>query len=308
MRGYGGKWGVRLAVSPQTPEVNNSSQPGTSAPSAPFSARPPSTSQADGRGGSPAWSATELSASPHGNAGKQEKVRRMFAAIAESYDLNNRLHSFGRDQAWRKVAVRQANLVGGETVVDVACGTGDLTRAFAWAAPRPARVVGIDYTPEMLSVAERVRLKAARQGVPGRGAPIAYVEGDAQRLPLADASCDVVSVAFGIRNVQEPAAAVAEFFRVLRPGGRLVILEFDTPRLPVIRQINSWYTTWLMPKTATLISGDTSGAYSYLPKSVATFMDSGALSALLTRSGFADATRKMLTFGVCVCHRAVKPR
>lgn len=249
-----------------------------------------------------AWKQQEL-ASPHTRTDKQEKVRRMFAAIAQSYDLNNRLHSFWQDQAWRRFAVRQAALIGGETVVDVACGTGDLSIAFARARKAPARVIGIDYTREMLDVAERRRqaqLRAARGSDVERS--ICYIEGDAQHLPLADATADVVSIAFGIRNVQEPKAALREFYRILRPGGRLVILEFDTPRLPVVKQLSTWYTNWLMPRTATLIAGDTSGAYKYLPASVATFMNAEQLSAAMTEVGFTDCRRIPLTLGVCICH------
>lgn len=249
-----------------------------------------------------AWKQQEL-ASPHTRTDKQEKVRRMFAAIAQSYDLNNRLHSFWQDQAWRRFAVRQAALIGGETVVDVACGTGDLSIAFARARKAPARVIGIDYTREMLDVAERRRqaqLRAARGSDVERS--ICYIEGDAQHLPLADATADVVSIAFGIRNVQEPKAALREFYRILRPGGRLVILEFDTPRLPVVKQLSTWYTNWLMPRTATLIAGDTSGAYKYLPASVATFMNAEQLSAAMTEVGFTDCRCIPLTLGVCICH------
>jgi demethylmenaquinone methyltransferase/2-methoxy-6-polyprenyl-1,4-benzoquinol methylase len=240
-------------------------------------------------------------ADPHHHADKAGKVRQMFAAIAARYDLNNRLHSFGRDQAWRRRAVLAANVRDGDLVLDVACGTGDLTQAFA-RSPAGA-VVGIDFTRAMLDVATAKRAMLP----PKECGRITYMEGDAMALPVADQSVDVAAIAFGIRNVTDPARAIAEFFRVLRPGGRLVILEFDQPRNPIVTALNNWYCGWLMPRTATLISGDRSGAYRYLPKSVGMFMSREALCRLIQASGFADVTAASLTFGVCALYRAVKP-
>ncbi|HZW06722.1 MAG TPA: bifunctional demethylmenaquinone methyltransferase/2-methoxy-6-polyprenyl-1,4-benzoquinol methylase UbiE [Phycisphaerales bacterium] len=247
-----------------------------------------------------AWSNADLATSPHGVADKQERVRRMFAAIAGSYDVNNRVHSFGLDQRWRRFAVRQAAVKPGDTVLDVACGTGDLSRLFADSGA--SKVVGLDYTEEMLAVARQKRGQST-----GRVArEIEYIRGDAQALPFADATFDVVSIAFGIRNVQDPAKAVGEFFRVLKPGGRLVVLEFDRPRNALIRFGNDLYTRRIMPLTATLISGDRSGAYKYLPKSVETFLDRDQLSAVIRGVGFGSVSQTPLTFGVCVCHYGVK--
>jgi demethylmenaquinone methyltransferase/2-methoxy-6-polyprenyl-1,4-benzoquinol methylase len=219
----------------------------------------------------------------------------MFAAIAGRYDLNNRLHSFGRDQAWRRTAVREAGVRPTEDVLDVACGTGDLTEAFADAGP--ASVTGVDFTEPMLDVA---RGKADRRrrsdGVPR---PV-YAHGDATALEYDDASFDVVSIAFGIRNVSDPAVALAEFRRVLRPGGRLVVLEFCEPTNPVLRGLNRIYTTRVMPVTASWLARDRSGAYRYLPRSVSTFADRRSLAEMMAAAGFADVTQRPLTFGVCV--------
>ncbi len=246
------------------------------------------------------WSDTDLE-TLHQDGQKAEKVRRMFASIARSYDLNNRVHSLWRDQAWRRFAVRQAEVREGDTVADIACGTGDLTEAFA--RTPAAAVIGIDFTHEMLQLAD---VKKARRD-PSMASKITYARGDAQRLPLADASCDVVSIAFGIRNVQEPERALAEFFRVLKPGGRLVILEFDRPRLAPVRWINDFYAGWLMPRTATLISRDRSGAYRYLPKSVGSFMSRDELLSAIGRTGFEDARARGLTLGIVACYRALRP-
>ncbi len=253
----------------------------------------------------PAWSGDTLAANPHHRTDKAERVRRMFAAIAGSYDLNNRVHSFGLDQRWRRFAVKAAALSGGDHVLDVACGTGDLSEAFARATPRPGRVVGLDFTREMLDVARRRQAARSTSGSANM-APIEYVEGDAMRLPFADGSFDVVSIAFGIRNVQETGVALGEFFRVLRGGGRLVVLEFDVPRVPVAGALARFYTNHVMPFTATLISGDRSGAYRYLPKSVESFLDREHLGAAITAAGFAGLRQHALTFGQCVCSVGAK--
>jgi demethylmenaquinone methyltransferase/2-methoxy-6-polyprenyl-1,4-benzoquinol methylase len=246
-----------------------------------------------------AWTAADL-ADPHQHANKADKVRAMFGAIAPSYDLNNRLHSLGRDQAWRRAAVRAARVQPGDTVVDVACGTGDLTELFARSPA--ARVTGVDFTPQMLDVA---RAKIARRPHAQRS-KVMYEEGDAQNLRFADASADVVSIAFGIRNVADPARAVREFARILRPGGRLVILEFGTPSFPPARILNNLYCGLVMPRTATLIARDRSGAYRYLPKSVGTFMPRAALCDLLAHAGFREVAARPLTMGLCVCYRAIR--
>lgn len=241
------------------------------------------------------WGTREL-ADPHARSDKPERVRGMFAAIAPSYDLNNRLHSFGIDQSWRKRTVRLAAVKPGDEVLDMACGTGDLTALFA--RTTAARVVGGDFTPEMLDIAR------TKQPSLGPDAPkVTYLQADAMALPFPDASFDVLSIAFGIRNVAAPAKALAEFRRVLRPGARLVVLEFDRPRNPLIRAANNLYTQRIMPWTATLISRDRSGAYRYLPRSVGTFMQREEMIDAIRSAGFSDVTATPLTFGVAVCYR-----
>lgn len=215
----------------------------------------------------------------------------MFAAIAHAYDLNNRLHSMGRDQAWRRAAVKMAAVRPGDVVLDVACGTGDLAMAFEHAGA--GRVIGVDFTPAMLTHANRKRHD------PGR---VTYHAGDAMRLPLVGASVDVVSIAFGIRNVADPSAALAEFARVLRPGGRLVILEFSQPTNPLIRGVDRLYREKVMPITATWIAGDRSGAYKYLPRSVSTFLDRRAMVDAMQQAGFGEIQQRPLTFGIAVCY------
>jgi len=247
------------------------------------------------------WKDEALS-NPHGDAEKADKVRSMFAAIAKSYDLNNHLHSLWRDQAWRRFAVKTASVRTGDHIADIACGTGDLSEAFA-SRSQAAQVIGIDFTPQMLEIA---RFKRDRKPERFGSTPIEYKQGDAQALELEDSSIDVLSIAFGIRNVQKPKKAIADFARVLKPNGRLVILEFGTPPNPLVRAFNSWYSGWLMPRTATLISRDRSGAYRYLPRSVTSFMSKDEMVAAIREAGFKDVSVKPLSMGICVCYRAVR--
>ncbi len=244
-----------------------------------------------------AWTANDLRANPHDAPDKAQRVQRMFAAIARRYDLNNRLHSFGRDQAWRRRAVAVCEVQPTDEVLDVACGTGDLTQAFAAAGARS--VTGLDFTAEMLAIA---RHKAASL-VNDRTKP-QYVQGDAMNLPSSDARFDIVSIAWGIRNVADPAQALREFRRVLRPGGRLCVLEFSEPRNRFMRAMNRLYTAHIMPFTATLIARDRSGAYRYLPQSVATFPEPAAFADVIEQAGFPRPSLHPLTLGVCTIYLA----
>ena len=244
-----------------------------------------------------AWNEQQLT-DPHRVPDKAARVQRMFAAIADSYDLNNRVHSLWRDQAWRRRVVELCDMRADDVVVDVACGTGDLALAFADAEPN--RVVGIDFTHPMLRVADR---KRSEHDCP---CPVDFIAGDATRLPLRDQSADVVSIAFGIRNVVDPAAAAAEFHRVLRRGGRAAILEFSLPTNPLLRAVYQFYFSRIMPITATLLSGDRSGAYRYLPRSVNTFLDRSTMVEMLETVGFGDVRATPLTFGIAVAYIGVK--
>lgn len=266
-----------------------------------------------------AWD-EQLLADPHAVADKRSRVQKMFAAIAPSYDINNRLHSFWRDQAWRRKAVKIAELKQTDRVVDVACGTGDLTIAFArslitydkgWKNESLVsnQVLGIDFTYEMLPLAKRKGdfqlLNGWRDELGDVAETVGWLNGDAQSLPLPDACADVVSIAFGIRNVQNIPTALKEFRRILKPGGRLVILEFSKPTNPLLRVMNDFYCGKVMPITATLISRDKSGAYKYLPKSVDTFIGREQMVQMMTDAGFANVQQFPMTFGVCVCYRGL---
>ena len=250
-----------------------------------------------------AWSAQRLAADPHRDPEKARRVREMFSAIARSYDLNNRLHSFGLDQSWRRRTVRAVQRclgrkdLQGVRVLDVACGTGDLSEAFA---RRGAMVTGVDFTPAMLDIA---RVKAGERGL--ERAP-EYLHGDATRLDQPDASFDALSIAFGLRNVGDVAAAMGQFHRVLRPGGVLAVLEFGLPSWGPVRWAHRLYTERIMPWTATLIARDRSGAYRYLPRSVDTFLTPEGVAKAAEAAGFRSVRTTRLTLGTCAITTAVR--
>jgi demethylmenaquinone methyltransferase/2-methoxy-6-polyprenyl-1,4-benzoquinol methylase len=216
-------------------------------------------------------------------------VRRMFDRVAPRYDLANTVFSMGQDRTWRQAAARATRLAAGEVAVDVACGTGALTRELEAVAPG-AVVVGLDFSQEML--------KRARSSEP---LPRLAV-GDAIQLPLADASVDVVTIAFGLRNLPEPGQGLLEFRRVLRPGGRLVVCEFSTPVIPVLRDVYRRYLTRLMPVAARRLTSDPE-AYQYLARSIGAWPDQPGLARWIQDAGFAQVAWRDLTGGIVALHR-----
>jgi demethylmenaquinone methyltransferase/2-methoxy-6-polyprenyl-1,4-benzoquinol methylase len=226
----------------------------------------------------------------------------MFDAIAPRYDLLNHVLSAGIDRRWRAKAIRSLGLTGRETLLDVCTGTADVAleaRTGRSQVAHAARVVGVDFAAAMLALG-RGKLRDAQED-----SRIALVRGDAANLPVRDGSVDAVTVAFGIRNVEQPEKACAEMARALRRGGRLAILEFGVPRIPGISTLYLWYFKYLLPRVGRMVSGH-SAAYSYLPASVGTFPPPAAFMAILEQAGFTNVRADSLTFGIVYLYTAEK--
>lgn len=234
---------------------------------------------------------------PHNQRDKAERVRAMFDAIAPTYERINTLASFGRDAVWRRRAVAAADVRGGDVVLDVACGTGDMIRAFDRCRTPPARIIGVDFAREMLAGGDYTSVAT----------PVELIEADALDLPLPDASVDVVSCAFGVRNFQRLQTGLREMARVARPGGRVVILEFAMPGSHLLRRVYQLCCDVLLPRLGGLIAGDRTGAYRYLPKSVQTFESPESMVRRLDEAGFSNLTTQSMHCGGVVLYRGEKP-
>jgi len=229
-------------------------------------------------------------------------IAGMFDAIARRYDFLNHLLSGGLDRRWRARAVRELAFQGHEVVLDLCTGTADLAIAAIEARQGAARrVLGVDFAGEMLRIGQQ-KLRAASHD--GR---VPLVRGDAVRLPVASASVHCAMVAFGIRNVVDPAAACVEVHRVLRPGGRFAVLEFAMPRTPVLRSVYAWYFRHVLPRIGRAVSRH-DAAYDYLPASVGTFFPPETFIAIVERAGFTRVRAIPLTFGIVYLYVAEKPR
>ena len=228
------------------------------------------------------------------------RIAGMFDAIASRYDLLNTVLSLGLDRHWRRRAIASLRLTGVERVLDVCAGTADVAIGAAQAMPGSRRVVGVDFAGAMLAQG-RDKIRAA-----GLSSRVQLVRGDAMRLPVADGSVDALTIAFGIRNVQVTEAACREMLRVLKPGGRLAILEFGLPQAPGLRQLYAWYFLRVLPRIGSLVSRH-GGAYSYLPASVGAFPWGQEFADLLTGAGFEAAASRPLTLGVVYLYTATRP-
>ena len=210
-------------------------------------------------------------------------VQKAFARIAPRYVMTNHVLSLGIDILWRKAtAARIANL-NPQWVLDLATGSGDLAMAVQSACPQ-AHVLGGDFTPPMMTEAQRSGFHH-------------LIAADALQLPVADASFDVVTVAFGLRNMASWPRAISEMARALRPGGHLFVLDFSLPTLPIVRPMYVFYLEKIMPRIAGLLTGHRD-AFEYLCQSIERFPSGKDMEALLTANGFASATTKPLSFGI----------
>jgi demethylmenaquinone methyltransferase/2-methoxy-6-polyprenyl-1,4-benzoquinol methylase len=228
------------------------------------------------------------------------RIAGMFDAIAGRYDLLNHLLSGGLDLYWRRRALAALRLTSSDVLLDVCTGTGDVAIAARRRPNPPSRVIGIDFAGGML---QRGHAKVARERLTRA---IRFVRGDASSLPIRDQSADVVTVAFGIRNVSDPAAVCRELVRTLRPGGRLAILEFAIPQAAVVRSLYLFYFRRILPLIGRAISGH-AGAYSYLPASVGGFATPHDFQELLKCVGFVDVRAQPLTVGTVQLYLGIKP-
>ncbi len=227
------------------------------------------------------------------------RVAGMFDAIAGRYDFLNTFLSAGLDRHWRRRAIGTLALTGRETLLDVCTGTADIAIGAARRSSGARHVVGVDFSGSMLVHGlEKVRANALEPRV-------RLVRGDAMKLPVADASVDALTIGFGIRNVQHTETACAELFRVLKPGGRLAILEFGLPTAAAVRPLYLWYFKNVLPQIGRAVSQHTS-AYSYLPDSVGSFPWGEDFARLLRAAGFSQVESRPLTFGVVYLYSARK--
>lgn len=257
------------------------------------------------------------------NGPKTEKIEKMFNSIAPDYDRLNHLLSLDVDRSWRRRAIKEVLSVGlydtfatmtaskrGITeniqapleVLDIACGTGDFSIALAKGAARkkrPIRITGLDLSEGMLGV---MKQKVEAEGL---GETITTMLGNSEKMPFADGSFDVVSISFGIRNFEHREVALCEILRVLKPGGRLVILELSVPANPVVRWGYFLYFNNILPRIGGKISGDRS-AYNYLPASVLKFPSKDEWMATMASCGYSSVTHKSFTFGICRLYTGTK--
>jgi demethylmenaquinone methyltransferase/2-methoxy-6-polyprenyl-1,4-benzoquinol methylase len=250
------------------------------------------------KGTRPEGAATEADAS--------KKVREMFTQIAPRYDLLNHLLSLQLDRLWRARTAKQLQPIlerPDALVLDLCCGTGDL--AFALSRAGKARIIGADFAHAMLVRAHDKSAMLAASAGQDTASPMPFFEADALRLPFASSSFDLVTSAFGFRNLANYEAGLHEIRRVLKPGGSIAILEFTEPPEGLWGDFYRWYFCSVLPRIGGLISGERS-AYSYLPKSVARFFRPRELAALMTSVGYQSVDYRVWTFGTVALHTGVR--
>ncbi len=230
-------------------------------------------------------------------ATKKVQVARMFDAISGNYDFLNHFLSFGIDIRWRKKAIAMLAEGKPKFILDVATGTGDF--AIEALKLNPDQIIGVDISEGMLEIG-RKKMKAN-----GHEAVIELRTGDSENLPFEENKFDAVIVAFGVRNFENLEKGLAEMLRVMKPGGRAVVVEFSKPRAFPMKQLYSFYFRFILPKIGRLFSRDPS-AYTYLPESVQAFPDGDDFLLILSKLGYKNATCQTLTFGISSLYTATK--
>lgn len=226
------------------------------------------------------------------------RVRRMFAEIAPRYDLMNHVLSLGIDITWRKRAVRELRLSGSEPILDCCTGTGDLALMLARRVGTRARVVGTDFCFPMLARAQQKKSGSSAS----RLSAVDFLEADTQSLPFNDATFQAVTVAFGLRNVEDTDQGLREMSRVCRPGGQVAVLEFSQPTLPGLRQLYAAYFKHLLPRIGQSMARNEHDAYAYLPSSVSEFPSGEGLAKRMRAAGLRDVRFISLTFGIATLY------
>lgn len=227
------------------------------------------------------------------------RIQKMFGEIAPRYDFLNHVLSCGIDKRWRKRVVRTLDPPADAKILDVCTGTGDLALDF-WRR-RGVAVTGCDFCEEMLEIGRKKVEKA------GAGEKIELRFADAMNLPFGDDAYDFVTVAFGLRNIQDPQRGLAEMVRVCRPGGMVAVLEFSTPTMFPIRQLYRFYFRRILPRVGQLVARNRFDAYHYLPASVSEFPQGEQLTQMMENAGLTQTAFRPLTFGIATLYTGVKP-
>ena len=264
----------------------------------------PARLMAEAAGSAPAKGTRPEGAQTEADASR--KVREMFTEIAPRYDFLNHLLSLEMDRLWRARSARRLRPVlqrADGRVLDLCCGTGDL--AFALARSGPAQVIGADFSHAMLMRANGKRKALPHDRESRSGAPDAFFEADALRLPFADGSFDLVTSAFGFRNLANYESGLREIRRVLKPSGTVAILEFSEPPPGVLGDLYRWYCRGVLPKVGGWLSGNPN-AYKYLPASVARFFRPEELASLMRQVGYSGVSFELWTLGSVALHTGVK--
>jgi demethylmenaquinone methyltransferase / 2-methoxy-6-polyprenyl-1,4-benzoquinol methylase len=230
---------------------------------------------------------------------KAAKVADVFHSVAAKYDLMNDVMSFGIHRLWKRITLEASRVRAGQSVLDIAGGTGDLTAAFSRLVGQQGQVVLADINASMLQVG---RDKLLDQGM---AANLAFVQADAQHLPFPDNHFDCITIAFGLRNVTDKDLALAAMHRVLKPGGRLLVLEFSKPQNPFLEKAYDHYSFRLLPLMGRLIAND-SDSYRYLAESIRMHPDQDTLKAMVLAAGFARCEIQNLTGGIVALHKGFK--
>lgn len=230
---------------------------------------------------------------------KASLVADVFQSVAPKYDLMNDLMSFGLHRWWKRFTLAQAGLRPGQFVLDVASGTGDLAKAFAREVGNEGKVVMTDINEAMLAIGRDRLINAGLLG------NIECVQADAENLPFADNDFDCVSIAFGLRNVTDKDKALRSMYRVLKPGGRLLVLEFSQAQTPILNKLYDFYSFNIIPKLGELVTNDRA-SYQYLVESIRMHPNQETLKSMMEQAGFADVEYHNLCGGVVALHRGFK--